>query len=137
MVTEVGELSLDLEWAPTSRLMNTKVTPESLCGASAWTSERSPGWITISFPQGGRDGHLKGWKGKALLGCILRPGLRAGDSRTHFSSLRRSLTGEEGGTMPGLYLTMFHHVVEDGCPVATLMSRPPHQLVRVSLGGPG
>lgn len=35
------------------------------------------------------------------------------------------------------YLAVFHLIVEDRRPAATLMPRPPHELVRVSLGGPG
>lgn len=27
------------------------------------------------------------------------------------------------------YLAVFHHIVQDGCPAATLMPRPPHELV--------
>ena len=34
-------------------------------------------------------------------------------------------------------LTMLHYVVQDGCPAAPLMARPPHQLIGVRLGGPG
>lgn len=34
------------------------------------------------------------------------------------------------------YLAVFHHVVEDRSPAATLVPGPPHQLVRVGLGGP-
>lgn len=35
------------------------------------------------------------------------------------------------------YLAVFHHIVEDRGPAATLMPRPPHQLIGISLGGAG
>ena len=47
-----------------------------------------------------------------------------------------SLTGR-WPQYPTSYLAVFHHVVEDRCPAAALMPRPPHQLVRVSLGRAG
>lgn len=43
----------------------------------------------------------------------------------------------EGGTVLGSYLTMFHHVVQDGCLAAALMPRSPGQLIGISLGGSG
>lgn len=97
---------------------------------SMWASVSPPVCIAMSVIRGGRDGAFENTEGHR---CGTYWGLTSGQETEGLTSASQG----EGGRALGSYLTMFHHVVQDGRLAAALLPRSPDQLIGISLGSSG